>query len=401
MVEYTKQYNEGSGGVVADRLYYVNTYQTAAQARVCTCVQVRGGWEITLDASIFYPTGGGQPCDFGKMGAANVLDVRECGDAVIHLCDAPLAVGELVLCSIDWKRRFDFMQQHSGEHIVSGLIHARFGYENIGFHMGGDVITIDFSGQLSPQELREIEEAANEVVWRNLPVEVVYPNEQELKNTVYRSKKELTGQVRLVRFAQVDFCACCGTHVSNTGEIGVIKLLGAVHFRGGSRVEMLCGARAYAYLTAVHEENRKISNLLSAKQAQTFEAVSRLAGEHSAAQYRVVQLENALFSHIAAQCEGDTLRFEPEMQPDSLRRLATAIGQRGFFCAVFAGQDGAYKYALCKVGGDLRELTKQLNAALRGRGGGKDGFAQGSACATRAEITAFFESPSCIALDKD
>lgn len=381
--------------MAVEKLYYVNQYQTEAEAQVLTCEAAKGGWRVTLDRTIFYPTGGGQPCDLGKIGSARVLDVSEAGDEILHLCDKPLAVGETVSCKIDWARRFSLMQQHSGEHIVSGIIHSRFGYDNVGFHMGSEAITIDYTGEITPQELKEIELAANEAIWKNIETEIFYPDADTLAVLPYRSKKALTGAVRIVRFPDLDTCACCGLHIARTGEIGLVKLLSVTRFHAGSRIELLCGRQALSYLSAVYDQNREISALLSAKPLQTAGAAARQKEELGAAQYRITQLENRLFSQKAAALagKGDVLLFEAPMQSASVRRLADAVlAVCGGRCAVFAGADGAYQYAIGTQQDDLREFCRAMNAALQGRGGGKAGFVQGSVSASRSEIESFFSN---------
>ena len=381
--------------MATERFYYLQPKAKTLYARILACELAKNGWEILLDRTIFYPTGGGQPCDLGQIGQAQVLDVRERGDEVVHLADAPLPVGQEVECAIDWTRRLDLTQQHSGEHLVSGIIHARFGFENVGFHMGSDVITIDFSGELTPQALAEVELAANEAVWADIPTKIWYPAPSELKTLPYRSKKELTGAVRLVQFGGIDLCACCGTHVERTGEIGLIKLLSTTRFHSGSRVELLCGGRALRYLNAVFVQNREISGLLSAKSLETAEAVRRFCAESEKMKYRLTQTENALFAERAEALRGrgNVLLLQEAMQPDALRRLADAVTQAcGGCCMAFAGEDGDYKYAVGQKNGDLRGLVRELNAALNGRGGGKPEFAQGSVKADRAQIEAFYGS---------
>lgn len=375
------------------KLFYENVYATKGRGTVLSCEKVEKGWRIELDQTPFYPTGGGQPCDLGRLGNAQVLDVSEKTGRIYHLCGAPLSPGETVEGEIQWERRFSLMQQHSGEHIVSGIIHRRFGFENVGFHMGSDVITIDFSGELDRQQLQEVEEEANGVIWQNLPVTIFYPDEERLSQLHYRSKKALTGAVRLVQFEQIDLCACCGLHVTRTGEIGLIKLLSATRFHSGTRVELLCGQRALAYCNLILEQNRSISAALSAKPTATALAVERMKQERAAAQYRNIALENRLFSMEAAALEGkgDVLLFEEALSSDGLRRLTDAIARVcGGRCAVFAGAEGNYKYAIAADKGDLRELAKALNGACQGRGGGKANFVQGSVAAARKEIEDFF-----------
>lgn len=381
--------------MATEKLYYADQYLTEADSLVRSCEEVKGGYAVLLDRTVFYPTGGGQPCDLGTLGEANVLDVADKDGEVVHLCDRPLTVGECVHGKIDWERRFMLMQHHSGEQLVSGIVHSRFGYDNVGFHMGSEVITIDFSGELSYEVLREIEMAANAAVYQNIPCHIFYPDSETLKTLSYRSKKELTGQVRLVQFADVDLCACCGLHVKQTGEIGLIKLISTTKFHDGSRVELLCGARALAWLNTVNDQNREISALLSAKPAQTAAYVRRQCEELKQTQYRCAQLETKLFAlrANAMQEAGDVLLIEDAMSPDSTRRLCDAVMQScGGLCAIFSEKDGGYNYAIGCKDGDLRELVRKLNSDLNGRGGGKPFFVQGSVCASKDEIEAFWGS---------
>lgn len=377
-----------------NKLFYNEPYLREFDAIVLRCEETKNGWQVVLDQTAFYPEGGGQPCDLGTLGKSRVTDVREKNSEILHTCDAPLPVGEPVHGTIDWARRFDLMQQHSGEHLVSGLVHTRYGYDNVGFHMGQDVITIDFNGIIDEDGLREIERLANEAVWRNLETNIFYPDRETLAALPYRSKKELSGQVRLVRFPGVDLCACCGTHVARTGEIGLIRLFNCVHFRSGVRIEMLCGQRCLDYLRRIQEQNHQVSMQLSAKPLETGEAVRRICQELSDAKVRISALEDELFRQKAAQLTGcgNVLLFENTMSSDSVRKLCDKIlsvcdGR----CAVFAGNDKTgWKYAIGDNSNDLRPLVKVLNTTLNGRGGGKPNFVQGSAMTARTAIEAFF-----------
>ena len=380
---------------MTERIFDRDAYCGEFSAQVVSCEKgKKGRWEVVLSHTAFYPEGGGQPGDRGSLNDVRVLDTREKDGEVVHLTDAPLEPGQEVQGVLDWVHRFDQMQNHSGEHIVSGLIHQRWGCENVGFHMGSESITIDFDREFPAEELPLIEEQANQVVWANVATEItIYPHE-EAKAQTYRSKKELPGDVRVVRFPGADSCACCGTHVAHTGEIGLIKLLSVQRSRGGMRLEMLCGRRALAYVNTVMEQNHRISVALSAKALNTAAAVERLKGEQEQAQYRLVGLENREFARRAQELSGagNVLLVEPPMSPESVRKLAAAVVECcGGRCAVFAGDDAqGYKYALGERGGNLRELVKQLNQALQGRGGGKPDFAQGSVQGKKAEIEAYF-----------
>lgn len=378
------------------RLYYEDVYKKEFTAKVLECRESKKGYEIILNQTAFYPEGGGQPSDTGILGGINVKEVHEKDGELIHYTDGPLEVGMDVIGKINWGRRFDLMQQHSGEHIVSGLVHEAFGYDNVGFHMGSDVITIDFSGMLDEEQMAEIEAKANQIIWENQEVEIFYPTEEELKNLDYRSKKELSGWVRIVRFPGADTCACCGTHVTRTGEIGMVKLLSVVKFREGVRMEMLSGKRVLDYLNMVNEQNRQISVKLSAKMDKTASAVARLQDENFALKGRVHALEEEFIVGEAAKWKEkeNVLLFQEGMEAGSVQKLTDAILQvcKGR-CAVFSrNADGSYKYAMGEKDGDLRQFTKEMNAVLNGRGGGKPFFVQGSVQASEKEIRAFFEN---------
>ena len=380
--------------MTTEKLYYQDAYLRTFTGRVLSCAQGREAWEVVLDRTAFYPEGGGQPGDSGLLGGVTVLDTHERDGQVLHFCDAPLTVGDTVSGEIDWAQRFDRMQQHSGEHIVSGLICARFGCDNVGFHLGAETVVIDFNRSLSWEALLDIEAAANAVIWENRPFQISWPGPEELEAIPYRSKKALSGPVRIVECPGTDCCACCGTHVRAAGELGLIKLLSVKSFRDGVRIEMVVGKRAYAYISTVVEQNSLISAQLSAKVGETASAVQQLQEALSGTKYRLVGLENRLFQDRAAALadKGHVLLFEDGLDPDALRRCCSAVAARcGGRCAVFSGDEAAgYRYAMAWPGGDLRECTKALNAALGGRGGGKPELAQGSVTASRAEIEAFF-----------
>ena len=377
------------------KLYYENAYTQDFTAVVQSCEAVKNGFAVTLDRTAFYPEGGGQPADHGTLGEARVLDVHEKDDVVTHLCDRALSVGAEVGGRIDWARRFDHMQQHSGEHIISGLLCSTFHCDNVGFHMGADVVTIDYNAPITWEQALEVERRANAYIWADHPIRIWYPSAEELAALPYRSKKELTGAVRITEFPGADRCACCGTHVSSSGQVGLLKLLSCQKFRDGVRLELLCGQRALDCLAAGWEQARQIGQALSVKPQSAFAAVSRLQEELLSLKEKAARLEEADFAHVAAQYRGagSVLHIAEPLDGDGARRLCDAIAKAaGGRCAVFAGQDGDYRYAVIESGGDLRPLIKDMNTALHGRGGGRDGFAQGSAACTAEEVRAFFQA---------
>ena len=375
------------------KLFYADVMRRDFTAAVLSCEETKGGYAVVLDQTCFYPEGGGQPCDRGTLGDTNVLEVHEKAGVITHLCDKALPVGETVSGQIDWARRFDHMQQHSGEHICSGIICARYDCDNVGFHMGTDAVTIDFNADISWEELMDIEARANQYIYENHAIDIHFYHGQELDAVDYRSKKALEGDVRIVSFPGADCCACCGTHVVQSGQVGIVKFLSCQKFREGVRIELLAGKRAYRYLSATWEQNLKSAQMLSSKPTESAKAVERVLAELGGLKQRTAKLEEASFAQTAAKLagSGDVLLFEDDMSPDSVRKLCDAVAQTcGGRCAVFAGADGAWKYAIGQVGGDLRELTKNMNAALSGRGGGKPNFVQGSVSATKEEIERFF-----------
>lgn len=379
---------------MTEKLYYNDPFLKEFTAAVLSCEEAEGGWAVTLDRTAFYPEGGGQPADHGTLGGASVTDTREKDGIIVHTCDKALPVGERVAGRIDWARRFDHMQQHSGEHIVSGMICDRYNCDNVGFHMGHDLVTIDFNAEIAPGELPEIEAAANAYLWGDTSVDIRFLSGEALEQAHFRSKKFIPGVVRLVAFPGADCCACCGTHVASAGQVGLIKLLSCQRFREGVRIEMVCGNRAVRYFSGLLEQNTGISHALSAKPFETFAAVERLQQELYNLRGRVCALEEGDFLRKAEALAGagDVLLMEGDMSPDSVRKLCGAVQEAcGGRCAVFAGRDGAYKYAIGRKEGDLRPLVKKLNAALNGRGGGKPTFAQGSVNADEAAIRAFFQ----------
>ncbi len=379
---------------MAKKLYYEDAYMKEFEASVLSCEKVDKGYNVVLDETAFYPEGGGQPCDFGTIDGIAVVDVQEKNDEVVHTVTGEVEVGKKVKCVLDWERRFDLMQQHSGEHIVSGIIHEKFGYDNVGFHMGEEMITVDLNGMITAEELAEIEDKANDYIWKNIAVNIFVPSKEELAKIDYRSKKELEGDVRLVEFPDADMCACCGTHIASAGEIGLVKLVSVQKFHEGVRIEMLCGKRAVKYLNDINEQNKAVSVMLSAKVRETAGAVKRLADENAANRLALAELQKKMFAVIAEKYEGkgNVLLFETGLAPDAVRNLASELMETcGGRAAVFSGDDeNGYKYAIGEKDGNLRDFAKEMNTALNGRGGGKPFLVQGSVNTQKENIEEYF-----------
>lgn len=376
------------------QLYYGNPHLSQFSATVLSCEETDSGFEIILDQTAFYPEGGGQAADTGFLSGIRVLDTRERGGTVVHLCSGSLAVGKAVEGSIDYELRFDRMQQHTGEHIVSGLINSRYGWHNTGFHMGLTSTTIDFDGVIPPEHLPLLELQANEAIWQNHPIRCWVPSPEELPGVTYRTKRALPWPVRIVQVPGYDSCACCGTHVAFTGEIGVIKLLSAISFRGGTRMEMACGKRALTILNSAYEQNKQVSQAFSAKLQETGEAARKMNNVLAAQKYRIAGLEKQIFAGIAQSYvgKGDILHFEDNLDNVAVRELADAIAEGcGGTAAVFSGSnDSGYAFCLVARSGDLRQLSRDMAKALNGRGGGKPNCQQGRVRADKAAIEVFF-----------
>ena len=259
---------------MTERLYYKDQYIKEFEAQVISCAEGKNGFEVILDKTAFFPEGGGQPGDKGFIGQAKVLDTIEKGEDVIHICDC--AVEGKVNCALDFELRFSYMQQHTGEHVFSGIQHSICGFDNVGFHMGESCITVDFNGVVSAEELAEIERLSNEAIYKNIPVEAIYPTDEELASYDYRSKKEIKGQVRLTKIGDVDLCACCGTHVATTGEIGIIKVLSSMNYKSGVRVSLQIGRKAFEDYCQKNASVYAISNMLCAKTEEIADSVEKL-----------------------------------------------------------------------------------------------------------------------------
>ena len=385
------------------KYYEADAYRREADAVILAAEpDGRGGGKLALDGTVFYPEGGGQPADHGILtlpdGARlTVTDVHEQGGVIWHRVDAlpdTAAPGTAVTGRIDWAWRFDKMQQHTGEHILSGILHQMFGAENVGFHIGSDAVRMDTSVPISAEGLREAELAANRIVWQNVPVLITYPTREELARMTYRSKKEIEGQVRIVTIPGADVCACCGTHTAATGAVGQIKILAAENYKGGVRLSIVCGERALLAAQAMRQRQADIGALLSAKPSETAHAVHRVYDEYTALKFAHFGLCSELFDALAAQVApgAAAIRIVPGLDPDGLHRLAARLSEATTgLCAALTANEKGTGYCLAQAGGDVRALTKALNTALNGRGGGKPGICQGSCAAAPEQVETFLK----------
>ena len=383
--------------MMTEKLYYADSHMKEFFARVTSCVQVKDRFEIVLDRTAFFPEGGGQAGDSGYIGTVRVFDTHEKNGEVVHYAESTLDCGAEYSCRIDWEQRFRRMQNHSGEHIVSGLVNKKYGYSNIGFHMGSDCVTIDFDGFLTPEQLAEIEREANHAVAANLGISCTFPDEETLKTLSYRSKLDLTENVRIVEIEGIDLCACCAPHVYSTAEIGMIKILSSERRRRGGegvRVSMLCGLDAYDNLVVTHDNNAAISVLLSAKRESTAQATERILSEQEKLKSKISALSRALAecrADAVSPTDGNLCIFDSVLDEPALRELVNALVPKcGGIAAVFSGSDDTgYRYIMGSKSVNLRTAAKELNAGLCGRGGGSPEMIQGSCSQSAATIVKF------------
>lgn len=365
-----------------NELFYKDAYLQEFDARVVTCREGKKGYEIILSDTAFYPEGGGQPADRGFLDDIPVKDVKRRDGQVVHYTDKPIEEGKTVHGKIDWERRFDLMQHHSGEHIYSGLVHKKFGYDNVGFHLD-DIITVDFNGPMSYEDALEIERQANEFIYENRETRITYPSPEELKTLDYRSKIELTGKVRIVEFPGGDICACCGTHVARTGEIGLIKVLSLSNHKGGVRIELICGRRAMKYLDQIHDLNKDLAVHYSVKPLETGKAVDKAEKEKEELKQKLNEANRRYFESEAAgipQGQKAVLFYEENMAPLEIRKFCEYLTDRKKAELIFIlsrKEDHVLNYAIGSPCLDLKEMGKDWNRRLNGRGGGKD-ILQGS-----------------------
>lgn len=377
---------------MTEKLYYLDSYISDFQATVLSAIPVEGGYDVVLDKTAFFPEEGGQSSDGGYIGKSKVKYVYENDGVIYHRVDE-LPNENVVFCKIDFAERFDKMQQHTAEHILSGVIHRLYGYDNVGFHLGDDIVTFDINHQLTREQLNEVENLANEAVFRNLKVETYFPNADELNKEVYRSKLDLTENVRLVKIGDVDSCACCAPHVKYTGEIGLIKCLDFMNHRGGVRITMCAGKRALKDYREKYRNIREISAILCEPQHTTAEALSRYAADKEKIKLELKDVRRAYAESLAGMVSSDDnyVTVIDHVEMDELRDFANkAVNNVNGILVALMGSDGDYKYIMASKNVDLRQMAKDINAKLSGRGGGHPQMIQGSIFSDLKTIKEYF-----------
>ena len=380
------------------RLYDRKPYETDFEAEVISCEKEdRDGscvYQTVLTATLFFPEEGGQSPDKGTIDGITVLDVQIAKGVITHTLEQPLETGRVVTGRVDWRHRFSNMQQHTGEHIFSGVVHRRFGLDNVGFHLSDSVVTMDYNGALSEEQLSEAEWETNRAIAENLPVRVFYPDGKEKHALDYRSKKEVEGDLRLVEIPGYDLCACCAPHVKRTGEIGMLKVMQSQRYKGGVRVSILCGFRALAAFREKAAVISDMTHLLSAGQDMLVDSAKRLMRERE-------ELKNALAEErwrnlkariavmpVDGQGTKPRLLFEEELDEILMRRAVNQMTEQGpGICAVFAaGKDGGFRFVLGSADRDCRAVAALLREKLGAKGGGSERMIQGNLHASSEEI---------------
>ena len=378
---------------MTEKLYYTDAYIKEFEAEVKEVIKDGDLYRVLLDKTAFFPEEGGQTADTGKIGESQVIDVREEDGRIYHITNTAPTLGR-VICAVDFDTRFEKMQAHTAEHILCGIIHKLYGFENVGFHLGDDVVTFDIDGELDRADLDRIEMLANEAIYENRRVYTYFPTSQELDALSYRAKLDLRENVRIVEIDGIDRCACCAPHVAYTGEIGLIKILDFMRHRGGLRITMVAGRRAMVDYDRRYKTSKTIGALTSTPSLDIEGAVLAM---HKELEQTRTHLELAtreiavLRAHAVSETEGNLVCYYPDFGADAMREFANAAIERvGGILVVLSGDVGDYKYVIASRTRDLRASSREINAALGGRGGGRPEMIQGAFSAALEEIEKYF-----------
>ena len=392
-------------------LYYSHPYKTDFEADIISidaCDTKENTYKVILNQTLFFPEAGGQSCDKGEILigdiSATVESVQIDKDGIIShyiYSSSPLNITNLVNTKIkgriDWEHRFSNMQQHSGEHIFSGIVHEKYGYDNVGFHLSDNSVTMDYNGYLTPDEAYEIEALVNKVIADNVDVICSFPSDTELENIDYRCKVELTGDVRIVEIAGVDICACCCPHVAKTGEIGLLKVISSIKYKGGTRLSILCGFRALKYFSSLQADMNELRTLLSSELGEVVNNVAAIKNERDELKIKLREANKAkLISEIDHLSDSaGALIFTDEVDTKSQREaLNYLIERRDNYCGILVGDDKkGYSYLIGSNSLDSTLIGERLKESFGAKGGGKkemiQGFVEARACDIKALLDGF------------
>lgn len=388
------------------KLYDKDAYVTEFEADIISCKPNKADdkhFDIILNQTLFFPEEGGQSPDMGILGGYRVVDVQIKNGVITHTVDtsavdccevekkAELAAGVHVQGKIDWQHRFYNMQQHSGEHIFSGIVHSRFGFENVGFHLSDSVVTMDFSGVILPEDIAEVEHEVNVAISKNIPIEVTYPSRDELAQLEYRSKIEIEGQVRIVTVPGYDVCACCAPHVKRTGEIGMLKVMNYQNYKGGVRVSILCGFRALEAFRQKCDIISELMGIFTTNQEALVDNVTKLKAVNQSLKSELGTAKSALLDYKVAELPTDTenaVLFECGIDTNTARNCVNGLVEKySGFSAFFMGNDEeGYSFIIGSKNADCNTVAAALRNKLGARGGGKPVMVQGSVKAVRSKI---------------
>lgn len=380
---------------MTEKLYYKDAYIKTFRACVISADERNGKFDVVLDRSAFFPNQGGQSADSGYIGTSRVLDVYEDAGTLHHVCDTPVSVGAELDCSLDFDQRFEKMQSHTAEHLLCGIMHKLYGCENVGFHLGEDEVVFDVNTVLTSEQMDEVLVTANRAVYENRKVSARFPSSSELQAMAYRSKSDISGEVRIVEIEGYDSCACCAPHVSYTGEIGVISILNFEKHRGGTRIYMLAGVRAERDYTKRRAVAQRISALTSEPQATIDVAVEKLINDAENLRQSLKQAketEARLRAELMPKADKNAVVLLADFKiPELISFSNEASSKVGGVLVALCGKDGDFKYVISSKETDVRALAKDINAALLGRGGGRPEMIQGSFASTLKDIKRYFE----------
>lgn len=381
--------------MIKDTLYYKDNYLTEFTSKVVDCVESNGKIKIVLENTAFYPEGGGQPSDIGTINGIKVNHVEEKDDVIYHVVESKFEIGQIVNCKIDFENKFANMQNHTAEHIISGLVCKKYNANNVGFHMGKDCVTMDFDVLLKEEDIREIEKLANQAVYKNIEIKSGIYSKEEAKKINYRSKKEINEDIRLVEVPGYDICACCGVHVTRTGEIGIIKLLYVEKYKSGCRVYMLAGNKALQNYTEEYEVVDKIGSLLSLKHDEIYDGVILLKQEIDNLKKEKNRLKNEIFENRVESLEvqDNIILFEENLESDDIKVLCTKVKEKANkISAVFSENNEIYRFMMMSDNIDLKELSNKFRKDLNAKCGGNSVLVQGQIETNKESILKFFEN---------
>ena len=362
------------------KLYDEHPYDTTFHATIQD-IQYDKNTTLILDQTLFFPEEGGQCADSGTIDGYEVIDVQISKGIIKHILKGhvELEIGNEIQGEIDWNLRFSNMQNHSGEHIFSGIVHREYGYDNVGFHLGKDVVSVDFNGPIDEVSLRRIEKEVNQVIYENRVIRAYYPSEEELASLNYRSKKEVDAPLRIVEIENCDVCACCAPHVRRSGEVGLFKVVHMMNYKGGVRIFILCGQRALDYVLELDDNMNAIYHMLSANNSSVVKYVKQLIDTNNALKQEVFNLNKKEVQRLVEEAnENHRYFFVEDLDKNLQREMVNSLAQRlEGYVGVFVGSDRmGYRFILASRNNDTTKLFDVLKSH-GAKGGGNALMVQG------------------------